>query len=152
MFPFGYGLSYTRFGFSQLRVTPSEVRNTSSGPGPTSCQCNGQSRGLVRVTARVTNTGRVAGSDVVQLYVGDPAASGEPPRQLKGFQKVTLQPGQSTTVSFTLDGHDLSYWKQSANGWVVPTGAFSVRVGDSSATAGLPLHGGFTVTASRDNA
>jgi beta-glucosidase len=149
LFPFGYGLSYTRFSFGQLRVSPSDVRNTSSGPGPTSCKCNGQSAPLVRVTARVTNTGRVAGSDVVQLYLGDPAVSGEPPRQLKGFQKVTLQPGQSTTVTFTLDGHDLSYWNQSANGWVVPTGAFGVYVGDSSALAGLPLHGGFTVTSSR---
>jgi beta-glucosidase len=149
LFPFGYGLSYTRFGFGQLHVTPSAVRNTSSGPGPTSCGCNGQSARLVRVTARVTNTGRVTGSDVVQLYLGDPAASGEPPRQLKGFQKVTLRPGQSATVTFSLDGHDLSYWSQSANGWVVPTGKFQVRVGDSSALGGLPLHGGFAVTTSR---
>jgi beta-glucosidase len=149
LFPFGYGLSYTRFGFSQLHVTPSAVRNTSSGPGPTSCGCNGQSARLVRVTARVTNTGRVTGSDVVQLYLGDPAAAGEPPRQLKGFQKVTLRPGQSTTVTFSLDGHDLSYWSQPANGWVVPTGKFQVRVGDSSALGGLPLHGGFAVTTSR---
>jgi beta-glucosidase len=149
LFPFGYGLSYTRFDFSQLHVTPSAVRNTSSGPGPTSCGCNGQSARLVRVTARVTNTGRVTGSDVVQLYLGDPAAAGEPPRQLKGFQKVTLRPGQSTTVTFSLNGHDLSYWSQSANGWVVPTGKFQVRVGDSSALGGLPLHGGFAVTTSR---
>jgi beta-glucosidase len=149
LFPFGYGLSYTRFGFSQLHVTPSAVRNTSSGPGPTSCGCNGQSARLVRVTARVTNTGRVTGSDVVQLYLGDPAAAGEPPRQLKGFQKVTLRPGQSATVTFSLDGHDLSYWNQSANGWVVPTGKFQVRVGDSSALGGLPLRGGFAVSTSR---
>jgi beta-glucosidase len=149
MFPFGYGLSYTRFRFSQLHVTPAQVRNKSSGPGPTSCGCNGQSARLVRVTARVTNTGRVTGSDVVQLYLGVPAVSGEPPRQLKGFQKVTLRPGQSATLTFSLDGHDLSYWNQSANGWVVPTGTFQVRVGDSSALAGLPLRGGFTVTTSR---
>jgi len=135
MFPFGYGLSYTRFSFSQLRATPSRASNNSTRP--------------VRVTARVTNTGRVTGSDVVQLYLSDPAVSGEPPRQLKGFQKVTLRPGQSTTVTFTLDGHDLSYWNQSANGWVVPTGAFGVYVGDSSALADLPLRGGFTVTTSR---
>jgi beta-glucosidase len=147
LFPFGYGLSYARFSFSQLHVTPSHVANTSSGPGPASCRCNGRSTRLVRVTARVTNTGRVTGSDVVQLYLGDPAVSGEPPRQLKGFQKVTLRPGQSATLTFTLDGHDLSYWSQPANGWVVPAGSFQVQVGDSSALAGLPLHGGFTVTA-----
>ena len=87
------------------------------------------------VSATVTNTGKVAGSDVAQLYLGDPAAAGEPPRQLKGFQKVTLHPGQSTTVHFTLNGHDLSYWNDAANGWVVPDGQFHVYVGDSSALA-----------------
>ena len=97
------------------------------------------------VSATVTNTGQVAGSDVAQLYLGDPAAAGEPPRQLKGFQKVTLQPGQSTTVQFSLTGHDLSYWNDTANGWVVPDGQFGVYVGDSSAPANLPLQGSFDV-------
>ena len=97
------------------------------------------------VSATVTNTGKVAGSDVAQLYLDDPAAAGEPPRQLKGFQKVTLQPGQSTTVHFTLSGQDLSYWNDTANGWVVPDGTFGVYVGDSSALANLPLRGRFTV-------
>ena len=97
------------------------------------------------MSATVTNTGKVAGSDVAQLYLDDPAASGEPPRQLKGFQKVTLQPGQSTTVHFTLSGHDLSYWNDTANGWVLPDGTFGVYVGDSSALANLPLRGSFTV-------
>jgi beta-glucosidase len=133
MFPFGYGLSYTRFGFSDLRATPSRAASTSGQPA------------RVRVSARVTNTGRVTGSDVVQLYLSDPAVAGEPPRQLKGFQKVTLRPGQSTTVTFSLDSHDLSYWNQAANAWVVPAGAFGVYVGDSSALANLPLHGNFTV-------
>jgi beta-glucosidase len=87
----------------------------------------------------------VAGSDVAQLYLNDPAASGEPPRQLKGFQKVTLRPGQSTTVHFTLSGQDLSYWDDTANGWMLPDGTFGVYVGDSSALANLPLHGDFTV-------
>ena len=93
------------------------------------------------VSATVTNTGQVAGSDVAQLYLDDPAAAGEPPRQLKGFQKVTLQPGQSTTVRFTLTGQDLSYWDDAANGWVLPDGGFGVYVGDSSALANLPLRG-----------
>jgi beta-glucosidase len=145
LFPFGYGLSYTSFRYSQLRISPQQVQNGTSDPGATSCRCNGQSDNLVTVSATVTNTGAVAGSDVAQLYLGDPAAAGEPPRQLKGFQKVTLQPGQSTTVRFSLSGHDLSYWNDTANGWVVPDGQFEVYVGDSSALANLPLQGSFTV-------
>jgi beta-glucosidase len=145
LFPFGYGLSYTNFRFSGLSITPRNVQNGTSGPGATACGCNGQSGSLVTVSATVTNTGPVAGSDVAQLYLGDPAAAGEPPRQLKGFQKVTLQPGQSTTVHFTLSGHDLSYWNDTANGWVVPDGQYQVSVGDSSAPANLPLQGNFTV-------
>jgi beta-glucosidase len=125
MFPFGYGLSYTTFGFRNLRIT--------AGTGSSA----------VTVTTKVTNTGTVAGSDVAQLYLGDPAVAGEPPRQLKGFQKVTLNPGKSATVTFTLDRQDLSYWKTSANNWVVPEGRFDVWVGDSSALANLPLHGSF---------
>ena len=126
LFPFGYGLSYTSFRFSGLRITR-------------------QAGQQVAVSATVTNTGRVTGADVAQLYLSDPAAATEPPRQLKGFQKVTLRPGQSATVRFSLNGHDLSYWNSAANRWVVPAGQFGVYLGDSSALAGLPLHGGFTV-------
>jgi beta-glucosidase len=148
LFPFGYGLSYTNFRFSQLSISSPEVQNATSNPGATSCGCNGQSSRLVTVSATVTNTGQVAGSDVAQLYLGDPAVAGEPPRQLKGFQKVTLQPGQSATVHFTLSGHDLSYWNDAASGWVVPDGQFGVSVGDSSALANLPLRGSFMVVRS----
>jgi beta-glucosidase len=98
-----------------------------------------ESSNQVTVSAKVTNTGKVTGSDVAQVYLGDPSSAGEPPRQLKGFQKVTLKPGQSTTVHFTLNGEDLSYYDDAANGWVLPDGGFSVEVGDSSATANLPL-------------
>jgi beta-glucosidase len=148
LFPFGYGLSYTSFRYSNLQISSPQVQNSSSDPGATNCRCNGQSDNLVTVSARVTNTGAVAGSDVAQLYLGDPAAAGEPPRQLKGFTRVTLQPGQSRTVRFALNGHDLSYWNDAANGWVVPDGQFSVYVGDSSGLANLPLRGGFAVTRS----
>ena len=126
LFPFGYGLSYTRFSFSHLVAAPA--------PG-----------GQVAVSATVSNTGPVAGAEVAQLYLGDPAAAGEPPRQLKGFTKITLPPGQSATVRFLLTRHDLSYWDTAASRWVVPGGWFSVYVGDSSALAGLPLRGGFSV-------
>ena len=145
LFPFGYGLSYTTFAFSHLRVTPSAVSNATSDPGATSCRCNGQGTPEVTVSARITNTGKVAGADVAQLYLGDPSVAGEPPRQLKGFQKVKLRPGESRTVRFTLSGHDLSYWDDSANGWVLPDGRFNVSVGDSSALSNLPLRGSFDV-------
>jgi beta-glucosidase len=145
LFPFGYGLSYTRFRFSAVSITPRQVQNDTSDPGATACRCNGQSDNQVTVSATVTNTGQVAGSDVAQLYLGDPGAAGEPPRQLKGFQKVTLQPGQSTTVRFSLNGHDLSYWDAKANGWVVHGGQYQVYLGDSSSLANLPARGSFTV-------
>ena len=145
LFPFGYGLSYTTFAFSNLRVTPQQVQNGTSNPGTPACRCNGESGTQATVSATVTNTGHVAGFDVAQLYLNDPTSAGEPPRQLKGFQKVTLKPGQSTTVHFTLTGQDLSYWDDAANGWVLPDGTFGVYVGDSSALANLPLRGSVTV-------
>jgi beta-glucosidase len=125
LFPFGFGLSYTSFGYSGLSV---------SGP---------DSSGNVTVAATVTNTGSVAGSDVAQLYVGDPAATGEPPKQLKGFQRVTLNPGASTRVTFTVGTHDFAYWNETSHGWTSPAGTYQVYVGDSSRS--LPLTGSVTV-------
>jgi beta-glucosidase len=132
LFPFGYGLSYTTFRFSDLSVSP----GSTTSPGD------------VRVAATVTNTGDRTGSEVAQLYVGDPVSTGEPPRQLKGFQKVTLAPGQSTQVRFTLTGQDLSWYDSAVNTWVVTPGSYQVYVGDSSALANLPLSGSFQVTGS----
>jgi hypothetical protein len=147
-FPFGYGLSYTTFKFSDLKVNPPNVQNSQSGPGASSCDCNGQGTKLGTVSATVTNTGKVAGAEVAQLYLGDPAVASEPPRQLEGFDKVSLKPGQSARVTFPLTGHDLSYWDDTANGWVLPDGTFQVYVGDSSALANLPLRGSLNVTRS----
>jgi beta-glucosidase len=120
-FPFGFGLSYTKFSFSNLSVGAFNANGTAT------------------VTAKVTNTGSVAGADVAQLYVGDPAASQDPPHQLKGFQRVTLSPGASATVSFPLTIHDLASWSSSANAWEAQAGTYSISVGDSSAS--LPLTG-----------
>jgi len=120
-FPFGYGLSYTKFSFSNLSVG--------------GFNANGQAT----VTATITNTGSVAGADVAQMYIGDPAASQDPPEQLKGFDRVTLNPGQSTTVSFPLTIHDLASWSAADNQWEAQAGTYSIKVGDSSAT--LPLSG-----------
>ena len=139
LYPFGYGLSYTRFRFSDLRVTPA------------GCHCHGQSRTLARASVRVNNSGAVAGSDVVQVYLGDPASAGEPPRQLKGLRRVTLRPGQSVTVRFALTGRDLSYFSAATGGWLVPAGTFRVYAGDSSALANLPERASFTLTSSSLN-
>ncbi len=142
LFPFGYGLSYTSFRYSHLTLSKTRVANAVSGPG------GGQSSTLVSVKATVTNTGTRAGADVAQLYLGDPHSTGEPARQLEGYKRVALQPGQSTTVSFPVTGHALSYFSTKANGWVVPDGDFEAYVGDSSALSDLPLRHGFTVTRS----
>jgi hypothetical protein len=129
LFPFGYGLSYTTFAFSGLRISRASVNGTSD----------------VRVSAVITNTGSRAGRDVAQLYVGDPGSTGEPPRQLGGFTRVTLAPGQSAPVAFTLSPQQLSWW--GSTGWTESTGTYRVYVGDSSAPANLPLRGSFAVTA-----
>ena len=119
LFPFGFGLSYTTFGFGNLAVSAPD------------------GHGHATVTATVTNTGSRAGSDVAQLYVGDPASTGEPPLQLKGFTRVTLQPGASTTVSFPITLHDLAYWNDSSGAWTTATGTYQIRVGDTSANPQL---------------
>ncbi len=131
LFPFGFGLSYTQFAFSNLQISPATADGTQD----------------VQVSATVTNTGQRAGSDVAQLYLGDPASSGEPPRQLAGFQRVTLGPGASTQVSFTVTPQQESWWDDSANGWTQTEGTYNVYVGDSSALSGLPLQGTYTMAA-----
>jgi beta-glucosidase len=137
LFPFGYGLSYTKFRFSQLRISSRQVQNATSGPGATSCRCNGQSGSLVTATATVTNTGPVAGSDIAQLYLGDPAAAGEPPRQLKGFRKVQLRPGGTRQVRIQLGRTAFACWNTAAGAWAVAPGSYRIMVGSSSAS--LPL-------------
>ena len=142
LFPFGYGLSYTSFSFKHLTVTPRSAVNSTSGPDT----AKGQVDQVAKVTAVITNTGDVRGSDVAQLYIGDPALAGEPPRQLEGFHRVTLQPHQSQAVTFTITGHELSYFNTAADGWTLPKGRFSIYVGDSSALSALPLRGNLDIT------
>jgi beta-glucosidase len=113
-FPFGHGLSYTTFSYGKLRVLPSFRRG-----------------GLI-VKVRVRNTGDREGAEVVQLYVGFPASAGEPPKVLKAFRKVQLDPGKRATVTLTLDRRDLSVWSDTRHGWVSPTGRYRLMVGSSS--------------------
>src|SRR6185437_15477961 len=120
LFPFGYGLSYTNFSFSNLQV--GALNNNQA-----------------TVTATVTNTGSRAGTEVAQLYVGAPASVGEPPHQLKGFQRVTLNAGASATVTFTVKAHDLAHWDTTSSTWQATAGTYQILVGDSSRN--LPLTG-----------
>ena len=118
LFPFGYGLSYTSFAYSNLAIAP-------NGFGAT-------------VTATVTNTGSRAGAETAQLYVTDPAATGEPPIQLKGFDKISLAAGASGTVTFNLPGSAFQIWNSASHGWTLTPGCYGISVGGSSAS--LPLH------------
>ncbi len=114
LFPFGFGLSYTTFGYSNLVV---------SAVSPS---------GQVQIGFDLTNTGSRTGAEVPQLYLGFPAAAGEPPKLLKGFQRISLAPGQTQHVTFNLDWEDLANWNSVARGWVVTPGQFQVMIGASS--------------------
>jgi beta-glucosidase len=91
------------------------------------------------VTFTVTNKGARSGADVAELYVFDPRAAHEPPKQLKGYTKVLLQPGQSRTITLSLDRRAFSYWNVDKHGWRVAAGCYRIGVGDSSRA--LPLRG-----------
>lgn len=117
LFPFGFGLSYTRFAYRDLAVRRVGGRTVAS------------------VTIR--NTGARAGATVPQVYVGFPARVGEPPRQLKGFTKVRLQPGEARRVRIPLQARAFSHWDTRRDRWVVEPGRYRVWVGTSSRD--LPL-------------
>uniref|UniRef100_A0A7C4KHK4 Beta-D-glucoside glucohydrolase n=1 Tax=Anaerolinea thermolimosa TaxID=229919 RepID=A0A7C4KHK4_9CHLR len=116
LFPFGHGLSYTTFEYSDLSI-PQEARIGES----------------VEVKITVKNTGTVAGKEVVQLYVCDPESSlARPPKELKGFAKVSLAPGESKTVRFTLDSRAFAFYDPYQSRWVVEPGRFEILAGSSS--------------------
>ena len=121
LYPFGYGLSYTQFEYTDLQITtPEDPLNAA----------------VVHVTAR--NTGRCAGSTVVQTYIGAlPAPVPTPSKQLAGFAKVTLKPGEMTHVEMTISRRVVSYWDNNARQWTSPKGDISVYVGSSAADDGL---------------
>jgi beta-glucosidase len=126
LFPFGYGLSYTSFRFSNLRVEGNKL----------------DENGHLGVGVDVTNTGQREGAEVTQLYLSSPA-TGEPVNQLKGFQKVSLKPGETRRLQFQVSAKDAAYWNSDAQAWTLAPGAYTVRVGDSSRS--LPLSGTFRV-------
>jgi len=130
LFPFGFGLSYTTFSFSGIHISPSGYDGTQP----------------VTVTFTVTNTGSVPGAEVAQLYVGEQNAPvPRPIRELKGFQKVLLNPGQSKKVTLKLDQRSFAYWNTNIEKWDAPKDTYNVWVGSSSQLSDLTLQGQVSV-------
>jgi beta-glucosidase len=116
LFPFGYGLSYTTYSYSGLKVTPGAETT---------------------VTFTVKNTGSRAGVEIAEVYAGLPASAGEPPKRLVGWSRVKLNPGESREVNVTIDPKYLSIFDEAADGWKLLPGEYSFMVGGSSQA--LPL-------------
>ena len=117
LFPFGHGLSYTDFTYGKAECSKASVKAGAS----------------VKVSVDVTNSGDVAGKEVVQLYLADEESSLERPvKELKGFRKVYLEPGQTKTVTFEITPEDLKYFDDVKHEWVLETGRFTAYVGSSS--------------------
>jgi beta-glucosidase len=135
MFPFGWGLSYTHFSYTSMSVS----RATDGG---------------LKVSARVKNTGGLAGSAVPQVYLGAPGASQQPAgvqfavRQLVQFDRVTLSPGQAVHISVHVPLRELQYWSDANQQWITAAGARTVYVGDADSPSSLPLHAQITIPAS----
>lgn len=117
LFPFGHGLSYTKFAYSDLRLDRASMQDTDT----------------LTVTCKVKNVGSMAGKEAVQLYVREknPHAS-RPVRELKGFGKVELQPGGEKEVQFVLDKRSFAYYEEKIHDWYVETGEYAVEIGASS--------------------
>ncbi len=117
LFPFGYGLSYTSFAYDELKVDRTAITDQDT----------------VNVQVNVRNTGSCAGQEIVQLYVHDPESIViRPEQELKGFAKVALEPGESKTVSFTLDKRAFAYYNTELHDWHVESGEYVLRIGASS--------------------
>jgi beta-glucosidase len=115
-YPFGHGLSYTKFDYADLEISDTSPRT-----------------GAIQVTFRVTNSGTRTGREVAQVYVGRLAGqTPTPPRQLAGFVPVTLKPGEATRLEVSISRRRLSYWDVTADDWVTPAGSVEVHVGASS--------------------
>jgi beta-glucosidase len=118
LYPFGHGLSYTSYAYSNLRVSAQSFTDVDG----------------LTVSVDVTNTGDVAGKEIVQVYVHDVAARlSRPVKELKGFAKVALQPGETRTVTLELDARAFAYYDPAYQRWVTESGAFEILVGRSAA-------------------
>lgn len=113
LFPFGYGLSYTDFKYSHLEVTSKNKQ--------------------VQASVQVENTGKVDGAEVIQAYLSFPDAAHEPPKVLRGFEKVAIKAGKSTSVHFKLGKTELSIWDPKSRDWKIVSGRYKLHIGASSA-------------------
>ena len=128
LYPFGYGLSYTTFEFTNLKLSDTQIKTGES----------------LTVSVDVTNTGSGAGDEVAQLYIHQKwGTDSRPKRELKGFERITLDLGETRTVNFQLGPDELRYWSTNASGWVQDAADFDVWVGSDSLAE---LHTEFTVT------
>jgi beta-glucosidase len=128
LYPFGYGLSYTSFKFDHLRLSHASMKASEA----------------TEVEVDVTNTGKAAGDAVAQVYIHQRAGSASRPvRQLKGFERVTLKPGETQTVKFTLGKDELEFWSPQTKVWAVEPGTFDVWAGEDSTAS---LHAELNVT------
>jgi beta-glucosidase len=117
LFPFGHGLSYTTFAYSNLKLSKNAIKDTET----------------LTVTVDVQNTGKTAGKEVVQIYVADKTGTaGRPLRELKGFEKLTLAPGETKTASFTLDKRSFAYYHTGLPGWYCAPGEYEIAAASSS--------------------
>ena len=128
-FPFGHGLSYTEFEYSNLKISPKNAKKDET----------------VNVSMDIENTGKLKGKEVIQLYVRDVESSLERPyKELKGFKKITLKPGEKKNIQFELKEDALSFYDPAKKSWVAEPGKFEVFIGASSKD--IELTGTFEVT------
>lgn len=117
LFPFGHGLSYTSFEYSDIKISNTEMKDTDT----------------LTVTCTIKNTGKVKGKEAVQLYVKNLQSEiGRPIRELKGFEKVELEPGKEKTVTFILDKRSFAYYEMALKDWYVESGEYTIEIGASS--------------------
>jgi len=132
-FAFGFGLSYTEYNYSNLRLDKKEITKT----------------GRIRAQADVTNTGEMAGEEIAQLYVGYKGSKvNRPVKDLKGFTRVALKPGETKTVSFDLNAQDLAYYDMQSSRWEIEEIEYVLRIGPSSREADLKLSETFGIKGS----
>jgi beta-glucosidase len=175
LFPFGYGLSYTSFSYSNLKITTVSVPDTDASGAATldtgttaelqKCSIHSKScsaaldTDTITVSCDVTNTGAVAGKEIVQLYVKNfIGMENRPEKELKDFTKIALQPGETKTVTFTLNYRSFAYFNETARDWFVESGLYHILIGASSrdirldapiqinGTKRLPFHACATTT------